>query len=231
MITPELVATGVYRVDAIGLKNTINVLLLENHDGWTLVDTGLASSVKRIQSALAALGSRPEDLKRIFLTHQHDDHTGGLKGLLQRAPQAEVGATEHEANVISGRRRMDPSSNPILRRLSANAKPPGVAVDKVLAEGDFVSGFRLIATPGHTLGHVSMLRDEDGLLFTADAFGSLLKPAGIKVGVMAAFCTDPAMARRSAHKLLGEDFETVIFSHGETLRTAAESRLRCAVNI
>ncbi|MBA3793138.1 MAG: MBL fold metallo-hydrolase, partial [Rubrobacter sp.] len=57
---PERVAPGVYRVDAIGLKNAINVLLLENDDGWTLVDTGLASSVGRIKDALTSLGSGPE---------------------------------------------------------------------------------------------------------------------------------------------------------------------------
>jgi hypothetical protein len=38
---PELIAPGVYRVDAFGLSNAINVLLLENDDGWTLVDTGV----------------------------------------------------------------------------------------------------------------------------------------------------------------------------------------------
>ena len=37
---PEKIAPGVYRVDAIGFKNAINVLLLENDDGLTLVDTG-----------------------------------------------------------------------------------------------------------------------------------------------------------------------------------------------
>ena len=81
--SPELIAPGVYRVDAFVLSNGINVLLLENDDGWTLVDTGTANSVGRIREAVAALGSGPEDLKRIFLTHQHDDHTGGLAGLLE----------------------------------------------------------------------------------------------------------------------------------------------------
>ena len=80
--TPEKIAPGAYRVDAIGPKNFISVLLLENDDGWTLVDTGVAGSVGRIKDALAALGSGPDDLKRSFFTHQHDDHTGGLKGLL-----------------------------------------------------------------------------------------------------------------------------------------------------
>ena len=227
MVTAEIVAPGVYKVDAIALKNTINVLLLENDDGWTLVDTGVGSSPARIREALAALGSGPEDLKRVFITHQPDDHTGGLKGVLEWAPGAEVGASAHEAEVVSGRRGYDPQNSPVLRYLTRNAQPPGVPVGKVLQEGDLVSGFRVISTPGHTPGHVSLLRDEDGLLLTADAFGCL--PRKIRVGVIKGFCTDPPLAKRSAEKLLAEDFATVVMGHGPVLRSGARARLREAV--
>lgn len=225
--TPEPIAPGVYRVDAVGLPNVISVLLLENDDGWTLVDTGLESSVPRIKNALSALGSGPEGLKRIFLTHQHTDHVGGLPGLLEWAPEAEVGASEHEAEVVSGRRGFDPSSNPVLRFMARNAEPPGAPVGKVLREGDLVSGFRVISTPGHTPGHVSLLRDEYGLLFTADAFGALARK--IRVGGAKFFCTDPPQAKRSARKLLAEDFDTVVMSHGKPLYTGAREQLEEAV--
>jgi glyoxylase-like metal-dependent hydrolase (beta-lactamase superfamily II) len=112
----------------------------------------------------------------------------------------------------------------VLRSLARNAELPPVPVTKVLREGDFVSGFRLIATPGHTPGHVSLLRDGDGLLFTADAFGCL--PRRIRVGVRKAVCVDPPEARRSAEKLLAEDLSTVILAHGKTLRVRAKERLR-----
>jgi glyoxylase-like metal-dependent hydrolase (beta-lactamase superfamily II) len=224
---PERVAPGVYRVDAVGFSNAISVLLLESEDGWTLVDTGLQSSVPRIRDAIIALGSGPEDLKRIFITHQHDDHTGGLRGLLEWSPEVEVGASEHEAEVISGRRGMDPFSNPVLRYLSHNAKPPGVPVSNVLREGDLVSGFRIISTPGHTLGHVSLLRDADGLLFTADAFGALVRR--IRVGGAKFVCTDPPQAKHSARKLLDQEFGAVVMAHGKPLYTGARRRLEEAV--
>lgn len=224
---PENIAPGVHRVDAIGFKNAISVLLLENDDGWTLVDTGVAGSVQRIKDAIASLGAGPGDLKRIFITHQHDDHAGGLKGLLEWAPGAEVGSTAHEADVISGRRGMDPPSNAFFRRMSSGARPPGIPVGKVLREGDLVSGFRLISTPGHTLGHASLLRDSDGLLFTADAFGCL--PRRIRVGVRGALCTDPPLAKRSAQKLLAQEFATVVMAHGPVLREDARMKLQKSV--
>ncbi len=228
MTVPEVVASGVYRVDAIGPKNAISVLLLENDDGWTLVDTGVAGSVDRIKEALTSLGSGPGDLKRIFLTHHHGDHTGGLKGLLEWAPGAEVGAAAHEAKIVSGARPPDLPSAPLWRFVMRNQVPPAAPVAKVLREGDLVSGFRIVATPGHTLGHVSLLRDADGLLFTADAFGCLYRK--VRVGVLKPFCADPPLARRSAQKLLGEGLGTVMFAHGPVLRSGGREALRDAVD-
>ena len=224
---PEKIAAGVHRVDAIRFPNVINVLLLENDDGWTLVDTGAESEAHRIRDALEALGSGPEDLKRIFLTHHHADHTGGLEGLKEWAPHAELGATEYEALVISGKLPRALPTNPIVRRLANAQSMPTSPVDKILREGDLVSGFRIIFTPGHSLGHASLLREADGLLFTADAFGCL--PRKVRVGVRKVLCTDPQMAQRSAQKLLGERFATVVMGHGPVLRLDARAKLGKAV--
>jgi glyoxylase-like metal-dependent hydrolase (beta-lactamase superfamily II) len=226
--SPEKIAAGVYRVDAIRFRNAINVLLLENDDGWTLVDTGVEGEAIRIREALAALGSGPEDLKRIFLTHHHGDHIGGLEGLKEWAPAVELGATEYEALVISGKLPPAQPTNPILRRMADREGMPTSPVGKILGEGDIVSGFRIVSTPGHSLGHVSLLRDADGLLFTADAFGCF--PRKIRVGVRRFFCADPPMAKRSAQKLLGERFTTVVMAHGPVLRSDARARLQRAVD-
>ena len=226
--SPEKIAAGVYRIDAIRFPNAISVLLLENDDGWTLVDTGVEGEAGRIRDALEALGAGPEDLKRIFLTHHHPDHVGGLEGLTEWAPGAELGATEYEAMVISGKLPPAPPSNPIFRfMMSGMADPPQFPVGKILREGDIVSGFRIIATAGNSLGHVSLLRDDDGLLFTADAFGCL--PRKVRVGVRKGLCTDPPMARRSAQKLLGEQFATAIMAHGPVLRSDARMKLQRTV--
>lgn len=133
------------------------------------------------------------------------------------APAAEVGASEHEAEVVSGRRGLDPFSNPVLRYLARNARPPRVPVGNVLREGDLVNGFRVVPTPGHTLGHVSLLRDADGLLFTGDAFGVLVRR--VRVGGAKFVCTDPPLAKRSAERLLAEEFGTVVMTHGRPLYT------------
>jgi len=149
--------------------------------------------------------------------------------LTEWAPHAELGATEYEALVISGKLPPAPPRNPIFRRMAAGMEDiPKFPVGKILREGDIVSDFRIVSTPGHSLGHVSLLRDTDGLLFTADAFGCF--PRKIWVGVRKGLCTDPPMARRSAQKLLGERFATVVMAHGPVLRSDARARLQRAVD-
>ena len=149
-------------------------------------------------------------------------------GLLEWSPDAELGTTEHEAEIVSGSRRLDERPNRIVRALDRRLQLSAAPVGKVLREGDLVSGFRVILTPGHTSGHASLLRDEDGLLFAGDAFGAVALRR-IRVGVVKIFCTDPSLAKRSAEKLLQEEFDTVVMSHGKPLYTGARQELREAV--
>ena len=220
---PEQIAPGVYRIDTIGISNVISVLLVADSDGWTLVDTGVRSGALRIQEAVSALGAGPGDLRRIYLTHHHGDHIGGLLAVRWWATQAEVVASEHEAQIISGECPTDPPSNALFRSFAQRGQLPTALVDRVVHEGESIAGFRIISTPGHTHGHTSLINEQNGLLFTGDAFGSM--PFKVRVGVRKFFCTDPAEAQRSAEKLLGEEFSTVVFSHGKTVRKDAKQQL------
>ncbi len=45
-------------------------------------------------------------------------------------------------------------------------------VDRALAEGDEVAGFRVLDTPGHSPGHVAYWRESDGVLICGDVMRS-----------------------------------------------------------
>jgi glyoxylase-like metal-dependent hydrolase (beta-lactamase superfamily II) len=222
--SPERLVPNVYRIDGFGVSQMLNILAVAGEDGWTIVDTGISGSPKRIQAGLAALGISPDALARVYLTHHHADHIGGLPGMRAWAPKAEIVAPDYEAEIIAGKRPMDPSSSPAFRAVQRFSKLPAVPVDRTVGEGETVAGFRVIATPGHTLGHTSLLSERHGLLLTADAFGAM--PRKLRVGVRKAFSADPALAKRSAEKLLAENYATVVFSHGPVLRENPKDRLR-----
>jgi glyoxylase-like metal-dependent hydrolase (beta-lactamase superfamily II) len=222
--TPEELAPGVHRIDAVGISRLINVFAIRDDSGWTLVDTGITSSPRRIQAALSALGVGRADLTTIYLTHHHGDHIGGTFGMRAWAPDAEVVAPEYEADIMAAERPMDPSSSRVFQLFRQWSSLPVVPVTRTVPPGATIAGFRVLATPGHTLGHTSLLSEQHGVLLTADAFGAM--PRRLRVGVRAAFCTDPALAKRSAEMLLGEEYRTVAFSHGPVLRDGPKDVLR-----
>lgn len=90
--------------------------------------------------------------------------------------------SEREASIISGRLTPEQPSGTIFRSFAERLPSlPIMPVDTVAREGDKLAGFRVIATPGHPLGHTSLLSDQHGVLLTGDTFGCL--PFKIRVGV------------------------------------------------
>ena len=68
-----------------------NSYLVMTEKTAVLVDAGISG--KQIAQRIAAFGLKPEDLKAIFITHEHSDHIKGLKPIC-RASKAAVIMTE-----------------------------------------------------------------------------------------------------------------------------------------
>src|SRR5919112_835253 len=88
--------------------------------------TGVGSGSNAVpdqQRHLRRDNTGPSDLKRIYLTHHHSEHAGGLSDLLWWAPHAELWTSRHEARIISGRSRPDWLSNPLFRPFAAQGLP------------------------------------------------------------------------------------------------------------
>ncbi len=150
---------GVHTV-ALGF---VSAFFLDCGDGHVaLVDAGADAGGADLLRALEAAGHSPSDVKAIFLTHGHGDHTAAVK----RFPDADVYALEAERDLIAGRVA---ASSPVGRL--RGAEPTGIELTRALADGESVQvgdlTVKVFAVPGHTDGSAAYLADET--LFLGDA--------------------------------------------------------------
>ena len=107
---------------------------------------------QRIPHHLARLGLTPQDIDVIFIGHLHFDHAGGLKELRRCGCGAELHVQQTEWDV--GQTGLDAAV--FADDLTDDA---GAPLQFKLQSGEYtlLPGVRAIATPGHTVGHMSML--------------------------------------------------------------------------
>jgi glyoxylase-like metal-dependent hydrolase (beta-lactamase superfamily II) len=127
-----------------------------------LVDAGNDANAAAILADLAKLQLGPEAVTAIFITHGHQDHTGGLA----RFPNAQVMALEAEVGLVEGR---EGTRGPLTRLMPV--RPNGVKVARALKDAETVIvdqlEVRVFAVPGHTAGSAAYLIN--GVLFLGDA--------------------------------------------------------------
>lgn len=155
----------------------VNVLFLGAPGGdWVLVDAGLPGTAGLIRQAAAQVyGNRPP--QAIVLTHGHFDHVGALRPLLAEW-NVPVYAHPFELPHLTGKVAYpfpDPTVGGAMSLTSPLFLPGpfdfGASVRPLPTDGAVPScpGWRWIHTPGHTEGHVSLWREQGGLLIAGDA--------------------------------------------------------------
>ena len=153
------------RVTRFGI---VNVYLVAEEDGLTLVDTAIAGSAKPILSAASELGA---PIRRILLTHAHSDHIGSLDRLAAALPDAEVLISTRDARLL----RKDKSLDPGEPQTKIRGGVPGAKTKptRTLEPGETVGSLRVVAAPGHTPGQIALLDGRDGTLLCGDAYSTL----------------------------------------------------------
>jgi hydroxyacylglutathione hydrolase len=167
-IHPIRINFGIPVSPTITVERFVYVYVLDG-ERLCLIDTGVAGAEKDISSALQKIDKNLSDVEIILLTHSHPDHIGAAS-LIQRQSGAQVWAHPNEQPWIEN-----------IEQQSRERPVPGfdkmvagsVAVDRLLADGDVLSfgrdsTFRVLYTPGHSSGSISLLGEEDGILFSGD---------------------------------------------------------------
>jgi glyoxylase-like metal-dependent hydrolase (beta-lactamase superfamily II) len=155
----------VHRVSRLGI---VNAYLVQEDDGLTLIDTMLPWSAKPVLAAARQLG---QPIVRIALTHAHQDHVGSLDALREQLPEAEVLITARDARFLRGEKQLLPGEKGKLRGSYPKIETQPT---REIAHGALVgAALEVVASPGHTPGHVAFLDTRDRTLYCGDAYSTL----------------------------------------------------------
>lgn len=159
-----------------------------------LVDTGVGGSADAIEATLTSVGIGWANVGHVILTHHHNDHQGSIRTVVQRAPGTTVYAGAEDVSSI--------------------LVEPVIAV----GDGDSVFDLRIVTTPGHTAGSISVLDPIAGVLVAGDALGTR---DGLPTLPNAANTVDMPQAKQSIMKLGALTFETLLVGHGNPIEGGA----------
>jgi glyoxylase-like metal-dependent hydrolase (beta-lactamase superfamily II) len=204
-----------------GTPTTLNLsLILDPVQGPTLVDTGFPGMLELLRAALAAEGVALADIRRVLVTHHDLDHIGLLPDVV-RESGAEVWASAAEVPFVQG--QQSPQKRPAAPPLGGLEE---ICVSRVLEDGevlDLAGGVRVVATPGHTVGHLSFLVEKDGVLISGDA---LTSQDGTLHGPNPQFTPDLPQAARSVRALAALAPAGIQTYHGGFVSRDAAEQLR-----
>jgi len=186
--------------DGLILDARSTVTLIQADDKNIIVDTGVYGEAQQITDGLKKVGLTPDDIDIVINTHLHGDHTGNnalFCSSTQLVHSVEIGG-----------------------RSSSRSTPGRNAVE----EGyEVVPGVKLIHTPGHTRGSMSVVAYADEVYVIAgDALPTLDNyhkwvPPGINF--------NPAIALESMQRIVNIA-DIVIPGHDQPLRVKGEDRAK-----
>lgn len=174
----------------------VSAYVLVRGNQAAVVDTGVGGSADAIGQVLDQAGPGWGGVRHVVLTHKHPDHVGSISDVLDAASSA---------TGYIGKADLSEVDAPL----------------SVLADGDDVFGLQVLATPGHTAGHLSVYDEATGVLVAGD---SLTNEGGL-AGSNPQFTEDEAAAAASVLKMAKLSPRTILVGHGDPVVDGAAAEL------
>jgi glyoxylase-like metal-dependent hydrolase (beta-lactamase superfamily II) len=202
-------------------------IVREGPGNLTLVDTCFAAETGKLVDQINSEGFDIKDVKRLILTHTHIDHVQAANevkkltgarvyahwseaGFLKNDPQYHGPPRHQTIEAIAD--RLGITMKAISQKFGSLARGP-ILVDQIVQDGDLVGKLRVIHTPGHTPGHISLYSQEDRALIGGDfLFNSVLGADGLFVP-SAEVSIDPKIGAISARRVSELKFDKLLLAH------------------
>lgn len=235
----ELAASGLTKV-ADGVFRTkiifVGAYFVDTADGWVLIDTGLPMADGKIRRAAENHYGANSKPSAIILTHGHFDHAGAALAL---AEQWNISIYAHrlEMPYLTGKSDYPPQDPTMGGAIAQMARffprggyDFGSRVHQIPESGRIAEmpGWKILHTPGHTAGHISLWRESDKTLLAGDALATMNLDSWISnITEEPEFCPPPApfttdwiAARRSVEILAELEPNAVAAGHGQPISGA-----------
>jgi glyoxylase-like metal-dependent hydrolase (beta-lactamase superfamily II) len=235
----SFVAEGVYHTKIV-FVGAYFVNTPESGDGsWVLIDTGLPlSQGKILRAAQAKYGIRKPSA--IILTHGHFDHAGAALALSEKW-NVPIYAHRLEMPYLTGESDYPPQDPTVggaiafmSRFFPHSGYDFGNRVKQLPENGEVAElpNWKILHTPGHTAGHISLWRESDGTLLAGDALTTMNLDSWVsQITEKQEFCPPPApfttdwqAARRSVELLAALEPKVVGAGHGKPIKSANTAR-------
>ena len=210
-----------------GRENAIYPVVIKDGNELILIDTGFPGQIELFKNVAESIGINLNELTKIVITHHDIDHIGSLAEMKRTFKNAKILSSKIEADYINGnkesirlemlRKNFDnlPEERKEfalrLQKLSENLER--ISVDTEITEDCFLPNcnkIKIINTPGHLPGHISVYFEETKTLITGDAIGL----ADGKLYINPQNTIDMPLAKLSIKKLLDYDITNIVCYHG-----------------
>lgn len=207
-------------------SDLVNIYLVEDDTGVTVIDAGLSGHWDELLSELAVMGRSLDDVRGLVLTHGDSDHIGFAEKL--RTVQG-VTVLAHELDAPRARGEVKDNGawgkvklGPLSRFLWYSARRGGLRTKPVTEVSTFIDGEtldlpgapRVIHVPGHTPGSVAFHVEAVDAVFLGDAITTGHVLTGVIGPAPAPFTLDPEQAIASLARLDAVSARWVLPGHG-----------------
>ena len=212
---------GVHKIDGV---TGANCYLVTSGQEMVLIDAGMRGSSKILANYLKKLGKNLSDIKYIFITHADIDHVGGAAEM-KKTTGAKLVIHAGDAGVLAG---TDKGRNlkglmRLLKLLSPLMQAAPVQADIVLKENTDIAGYKIISTPGHSEGSISIYIP-GRVIFVGDALRSDADGNPKRPSKMLA--ADMVQAQASVQVIAGLEFDTLLCGHGAPVKGKASAKVK-----